>query len=111
MLKPILTCPDFQQQFQLETDSSDTGLGAVLTQNIINIWRIRDNQLYFFKPDPLESCLNLNDNPWKLTIPKELRDQVLRENHYNKRVGHLGMEKHMQELQKIIFSQRYTLSH
>ena len=32
---PILTCPDFSQPFQLETDTIGTGLGAVLTQ-IIN---------------------------------------------------------------------------
>ena len=32
---PILTCPDFSQRFQLETDASDTRLRAVLTQ-IIN---------------------------------------------------------------------------
>ena len=43
-------------------------------------WRIRDNQLYFFRPDPLKSSLDLDSNPWKLTVPEELRDQVLTEN-------------------------------
>ena len=27
-----------------------------------------------------------------ITIPKELREQVLRENHDSKQAGHLGME-------------------
>ncbi|XP_033212095.1 uncharacterized protein LOC117169706 [Belonocnema kinseyi] len=31
---PILACPNFRSPFQLETDATDTGLGAVLTQNI-----------------------------------------------------------------------------
>ena len=33
---PILACDNFHHPFQLETDASDTGLGAVLTQNIDN---------------------------------------------------------------------------
>ena len=31
---PTLTCPDFSQPFQLETDASDIGLGVVLTETI-----------------------------------------------------------------------------
>ena len=55
--------------------------------------RIRDNQLYFFRPDPLKSSLDLDSNPWKLPMPTELREQVLRENHDSKQAGHLAMEK------------------
>ena len=29
---PILACPDFSQQFSLQTDACSTGLGAALTQ-------------------------------------------------------------------------------
>ena len=56
-------------------------------------WRIRNYQLYFFRPDPLKSSLDLDSNPWKLTIPKKLSEQVLRENHDSKQAGHFGMEK------------------
>ena len=30
--KPVLKCPDYQQKFILQTDASDRGLGAVLSQ-------------------------------------------------------------------------------
>ena len=56
-------------------------------------WRIRDSQLYFFKPDPLKSPLLPEISPWKLVMPNELRPQVLKENHDELQAGHLGSEK------------------
>ena len=56
-------------------------------------WQIRNDQQLFFRPDPLKSSLDLDSNPWKLTIPKELREQVLRETHDSKQARQLSMEK------------------
>ncbi len=30
--RPVLKCPDYQQMFTLQTDASDRGIGAVLSQ-------------------------------------------------------------------------------
>ena len=49
--------------------------------------------VFFQTINPLKSSSNLNNNSWELTIPKELRNQVLEENHDDKQAGHLGMEK------------------
>ena len=56
-------------------------------------WRIRDFQLYFFRPDRLKSSPLPDIYPWKLVVPKKLRPRVLKENYDELQSGHLGSEK------------------
>ena len=49
-------------------------------------WRIRDSQLYFFRPDLLKSSLLPEVNPWKLVLPKRLRAHCFQENEHTPKV-------------------------
>ena len=48
---PVLTCPDFEQPFILQTDASDLGLGVALTQNIEG-----NDQVIAYASRSLTSC-------------------------------------------------------
>lgn len=65
--------------------------------------------LYFYRRDHSKSSLALDSNLWKLTIPIELRKQVLIENHENKQAGPCGMKKTDAKFLKIIFGAECTL--
>ena len=56
-------------------------------------WKIRDNKLYHFRPDPLITSLVRDLNEWKLVPPKEDRIKFFSEAHNVPQAGHLGTEK------------------
>ncbi|CAB0040042.1 unnamed protein product [Trichogramma brassicae] len=61
---PVLNQPSFEHEFVIQTDASDTGLGAVLTQTIDNTERV------FMFREPHDECRrakfirSLNENVW-----------------------------------------------
>ncbi|XP_039309912.1 uncharacterized protein K02A2.6-like [Solenopsis invicta] len=56
-------------------------------------WKIVDGQLYFLKPRPVTSAIVPDLDRWKLVLPRELREEVLRESHDDPQSGHLGVDK------------------
>lgn len=56
-------------------------------------WKIENNSVYFYRPDPTVDNVIRNLNAWKLVVPDEERDQVLQNLHCEPQAGHLGVEK------------------
>ncbi|XP_039310315.1 uncharacterized protein K02A2.6-like [Solenopsis invicta] len=56
-------------------------------------WKIVDGQLYFLKPRPVTSAIVPDLDRWKLVLPRELREEALRESHDDPQSGHLGVDK------------------
>lgn len=50
-------------------------------------WRIVDGQLYFCRPKVIVSEIIEDLDRWKLVLPKELREEVLRETHNEPQAG------------------------
>ena len=56
-------------------------------------WKIRDNKLYHFRPDPIISSLVRDLNEWKLVLSDDDRIKILSEARDVPQSGHLGTEK------------------
>lgn len=61
-------------------------------------WRVVDGQLYHCRPKVIVSDIIEDHNRWKFVLPKELREEALREAHGEPQTGHLGIEKTFQRL-------------
>ena len=67
---------------------------AVLANpNKFHGWKIVDGKLYRFRNNPLLEDLMDDLQAWKLVVPKDNQQEVLREVHETPEAGHLGVEK------------------
>jgi len=57
-----------------------------------------DGQLYFLKPKLVVSEVVEDLDRWKLVLPREYRNETLRESHDAPQAGHLGVEKTYQRV-------------
>ena len=56
-------------------------------------WMVADGMLYKFTKDKLINPLYSRDEAWRLVVPVNYREQVLREGHDEVASGHFGREK------------------
>ena len=56
-------------------------------------WKVEEGRLYKYHYSALlDPVLNKEEN-WKLVIPEELRERVIRDAHSSPSMGHFGIEK------------------
>ena len=56
-------------------------------------WAIRNQKLYFHRPNLLFDDVLPDVEAWKLVVPREWRNRVFVENHDLPQAGHLGVQK------------------
>ena len=56
-------------------------------------WKIEDGQLYKFHTSALLNTVLSREKGWKLVVPEELREHVIREAHDSPSMGHFGLQK------------------
>ena len=56
-------------------------------------WRVEDGCIYKFRESELLDPIENGEEGWKLVVPIEFRDQVLKEVHCTTSTGHFGIEK------------------
>ena len=56
-------------------------------------WKIEDGRLYKYTRSALLDPILSREETWKLVVPDELREKVIREAHSSPSMGHFGVEK------------------
>ncbi|KMQ84279.1 reverse ribonuclease integrase, partial [Lasius niger] len=71
---------------------------VVSNPNKFTQWKVMDGRLYFLRPKKVISEIVEDLDRWKVVIPREYRQEVLRESHDMPQAGHLGTEKTYQRV-------------
>ncbi|CAB0036640.1 unnamed protein product, partial [Trichogramma brassicae] len=56
-------------------------------------WRVDEGRLYRFKRNSLLDPVAGREGDWKLVVPEEWKERILRDSHNEPATGHLGVEK------------------
>ena len=56
-------------------------------------WKVEDEMLYRYKREELLDPVTNDEEGWKLVVPEEYRERILRDAHREPSSGHLGIEK------------------